>query len=1078
MTFLQLVLKSFRFYLKRNLLVMAGVALTTAILTGALMIGDSMRFSLKQIVNSRLGNATYVVEASDRYFTTSLADALTKSARLEVAPLFIINGSAIADGGQNRVNRVQFIGTDDRFSPFAGTDIYRNLSDNEVIINNQLARRLNVKAGDALLFRMAKASLVPLNTPFVSDTETSVSFRATIRQVAGGEERGDFNLQNAQSTPFNVFLPLDKLNRLMEMEGRSNRLLVAGEIPFSALDSALNASLTPADAGLKFDFLPDKAEFGITSDRIFLDSLTWDLLSGVEGKRDILTYFVNAIRSGERGVPYSFVSSWNDIELEEGEIILNDWTAGDLKTSFGDSVTLTWFEVGPLRQLVEKSARLKVSKVVPMNGDYGDSSLMPFIPGLSDAGHCREWEAGVPVQLDQIRDKDEAYWNRYKGTPKAFVSYDFAKKHWSNRFGSSTAIRIPSSGFSEEEFREHFSRYARAADFGIFVRPVKAEGLKAAEGGTDFGQLFLGLSFFLLLTALLITALLFRLNLETREKQIGTMVQLGFSRKLLFRIFLAEGLLIALPGIAAGLLLGLLYVGVIFYFLNSIWFDIVRTSVILLNVRISTLVVGVLLSLVISGLSILFPLRNYLRKSVAILQKKSGLSSSKPKSGSIMWVGVLLLLIGLSVTLHQIVAGGSQIPGYFFISGVFFLSGWLWVFRSLISRNSLKNEHPPGLYTLLQRSASRHLNRSMAIVITFSLGAFLVIAVGANRQGLSPSGKDKNSGTGGFGFYAETVVPVLHDVNDRARRLAEGIDTTWKATQFYRMSGDDASCLNLNRVTNPSLLAVDVSELSGRFDFQVLADEMKREDPWLLLKEELPGGVIPAVADQTVIQWGLGMKTGDTLLYLGEKGDTLRLKLTGGLFPSIFQGHLLIDKSHFLRHYPSHSGSMVFLTREHEEQVKDELLLHYRDYGMDIVSTPEKLASFQSVTNTYLSIFMALGFLALAIGTLGILVVVTRTLLERRKELNIMQALGFNRRQLVLQMVAEYSGLLASALGIALLTAFLSLLPAILDRSLTISLPMAGLLFLGIVAHLLLWIAFVSSKQLSSGKITGALQTE
>ncbi len=1071
MTLLLLVLRSFRFYWKRNILVMAGVALSAAVFTGALMIGDSMRYSLKQIVHARLGSTTWVVETSDRFFTAALADSMARFIPGNIAPLFVSQGSAIADGGRDRVNRVQFIGIDSRFQTIAGSTAYGEMKEEEVIINAQLAGRLKVKAGDALLFRVAKASLVPLNTPFVSESETTVSFRSTIARVVTSEECGDFYLQNAQSTPYNVFLPLEQLNHLMGMEGRSNRLLLEGDSTQAFVDSVLSASLRPQDVGLKLDFFPDKQEFGISSERIFLDSMTWNLFGAVEEKRDVLTYFVNSIRRNNQVLPYSFVSSWSGLPVNEGEIILNDWAANDLKARVGDTITITWFEIGPLRQLVEKSHSLKVSDVVPITGEYGDSGLMPSIPGLSDAGHCREWKAGIPIALDKIRDKDEAYWNQYKGTPKAFVSCNIAKLWWSNRYGSSTSIRIPAGHFSEEEYYSVFKSSVVAADFGLFARPVKSEGLKAAEGGSDFGQLFFGLSFFLLLSAVLITALLFRLNLETRESQIGTMLQLGFTRRQLSRIFLSEGILVVLPGIVAGLLLGIGYVRIIFYFLNSLWFDIVRTSVILLQVKFTTLLAGFILTLVISSLSLWFPLRNYLGKAVVSLQHKGGTSGNPSDYSRRWWLGIIPLLAGILISVYQIVGGASQIPGYFFLSGFLILAGTLWIIKILIESIRQRQQQFIGFNSLILRSVSRHVNRSMAIVITFSLGAFLLIAVGANRSKMTLSAGEKQSGTGGFGFFAETVVPVLHDLNDPDRRLSDGLDSSLNMVQLSRMSGDDASCLNLNRVTNPSILGVDVSTLSGRFEFQTLTDGMNLVNPWLSLKEILPGNVIPAVADQTVIQWGLGMKTGDTLLYLGEKGDTLRLRLIGGLLPSVFQGYVLVDQSHFLNYFPSHSGSSVFLITNSDEEVKDELLNQYRDYGMDIIPTPEKLATFQSVTNTYLSIFMTLGFLALAIGTLGILVVVARTLLERRREMALMQAMGYSRRSLVWMMVAEYSGLLAAALSIALITAFLALLPALLDGSLTVSLTFSGLLFLGIVIHVLLWIALISFRMLNKGKL-------
>ena len=82
----------------------------------------------------------------------------------------------------------------------------------------------------------------------------------------------------------------------------------------------------------------------------------------------------------------------------------------------------------------------------------------------------------------------------------------------------------------------------------------------------------------------------------------------------------------------------------------------------------------------------------------------------------------------------------------------------------------------------------------------------------------------------------------------------------------------------------------DPENLQGRFSFAAKMNGLN-DDTWKVLDEDFDDGTIPAIADQTVIQWGLGMKVGDILLYQNELGDTLRLKLIAGTTPSIFQGY-------------------------------------------------------------------------------------------------------------------------------------------------------------------------------------------
>jgi putative ABC transport system permease protein len=1072
------IVQSLRHYLKSDLLVMAGVALSTAILTGALFIGDSMRFSLEKITLSRLGTTTTVITAGDRFSRAGLAGDISRLSGQEIIPVLLLQGSAVSEGGLHRANQVQIIGVGPGFEKISGTGIYGDIPDDEIIINESLAFQLKVRAGDFLLLRMAKASLMPLNTPFVSDAKAVVTARVKIRVIASREQTGDLNLKNSQSSPYNIFISLDRLNRLMDLENRANRLLVCGNISTGNLYAYLNASLQPADAGILFKTLPVTGETEITSERIFLDTLTTRVFCSVPGSRPVLTYFVNSIRFGDKSVPYSFVSSWPGLPVSPGEVILNSWAAEDLGIHQGDSVKMTYFEIGPLRQLISNSISLKVSRVVPMEGEFGDRSLMPLIPGLSDAGHCREWETGVPVDLNSIRKKDEEYWNRFRGTPKAFVSYELAGRLWSNRFGNSTAIRIPAGKLPDSEFNRFFSGKFNASQLGYAITPVRDQGLTAARNGTDFGGLFLGLSFFLLLSALLLTSLLFNLNLRTRESQTGTLLQLGFTGKQIFGIYLIEGLLISVPGVLAGLLLAVVYVRIIFVFLNSLWWDIVRTSVIYLEVRPLTAFLGALITLAVIGMAIAIPLRKFLSSTIHTLQQK------QEKSLSLKWVKLLkyssifLISLALVLVLFQLIAGDQPDPALFFLSGGILLTGGLLYFGAWLGNPLHPQAIRPASVFPGRKQYTRNRRRSLSVFLLISLGSFIVISTGANRQDLLAGSQQKSSGTGGFGYFAESSVPVLYDLNDREKRVKEELDTSFRIVQMQKVSGDDASCLNLNQVQNPSVLGVNVGDLKGCFSFATGTAELDRTDPWNSLKKILPGGVIPAIADQSVIQWGLGKKTGDTLTYLNDSGDTLHLRLIGGLASSVLQGYVVIDQAVFLRNYPSKSGSSVFLLDSFNEADAGAFADLFRDNGMEVMPASRKLAGFYAVTNTYLSIFLALGALALVIGTIGVSLILARTLQERKQEIAIMLAVGHTRRSVAGGLIREYGLLLFAGLAMGTLSALVALLPGLLSGNHTVSVVYIAALFLLILLNGLGWITLLTRRIIRSNEILSSLRGE
>ena len=98
----KLIKRSLSFYQKTNLWVVLGTMMSTAILVGALIIGDSVRYSLQQIVSKRLGKTEFALVSGDRLFRTQLADGISTSLNTVVAPLLQTNGIAIAEGGQRR----------------------------------------------------------------------------------------------------------------------------------------------------------------------------------------------------------------------------------------------------------------------------------------------------------------------------------------------------------------------------------------------------------------------------------------------------------------------------------------------------------------------------------------------------------------------------------------------------------------------------------------------------------------------------------------------------------------------------------------------------------------------------------------------------------------------------------------------------------------------------------------------------------------------------------------------------------------------------------------------------------------
>ena len=86
MTSWTLAVRSLRFYWRTYLAVVIGVAVSTAVLVGALVVGNSVQYTLKRFALSRLGKTQLALVSQNRYFRAALADDLGKGLGAMTAP--------------------------------------------------------------------------------------------------------------------------------------------------------------------------------------------------------------------------------------------------------------------------------------------------------------------------------------------------------------------------------------------------------------------------------------------------------------------------------------------------------------------------------------------------------------------------------------------------------------------------------------------------------------------------------------------------------------------------------------------------------------------------------------------------------------------------------------------------------------------------------------------------------------------------------------------------------------------------------------------------------------------------------
>lgn len=110
-----LVRRSLAYHWRAHLGVLLGAIVGSAVLIGALLVGDSVRASLKTLALLRLGNTEHALASNDRFFRADLAGEISGDVKVPVTPVVQVLGTASARGGEGRANKVQVQGVNDGF---------------------------------------------------------------------------------------------------------------------------------------------------------------------------------------------------------------------------------------------------------------------------------------------------------------------------------------------------------------------------------------------------------------------------------------------------------------------------------------------------------------------------------------------------------------------------------------------------------------------------------------------------------------------------------------------------------------------------------------------------------------------------------------------------------------------------------------------------------------------------------------------------------------------------------------------------------------------------------------------------
>lgn len=1044
--------RALRHYWRTQSGVALGALLSTALIAAAIIVGTSVNDTLRQQALLRIGKIDTIFLGQDRFFRADLA-AQTEGA---AQALILAQGSVATSTGERRSGQVQVLGVEAGFGSLAPEPFTADFqSARGAFVNRALAEELGLSEGARVVLSVRMPSVISRDAPLADGGESVARLRLTVERVLGDAEFGRFGLVNSPLPTPSIYLQRATLQELLEVEvsdaADPDTTLAAANVLMRASQGTAELGFNATDAGIGLRYIEASGEWEVLSRNIFLDTA---LLEHVRERfpagRTALTYFVNSLEANQRATPYSMVTALEPSaatflpnDLQDNEAVITQWLADDLGVVTGDRLDLAYFVPEAGGGLRENVSTFTIRTILPMQLPQADPLWMPEFPGLADAENCRDWETGAPVDLDRVRDKDEAYWDQWRGTPKAFITLSAGQQRFANRWGEVTSYRFSDQLPGAEDAAAVAASLSQGIEpeaFGYLWVPFREQALAAARPPNDFGGLLGGFSFFLIVAALAMSALLFVFNLTQRCREWGMLRAVGWSRGAIRAQCLKEGALVVTTGSLLGLPMGVALAALILGGLNGIWADAAGSTALSLTVRLQDLLLAGLLNGALALLALALVSWRLLRRDPSRLLRGSDAQDttnprSSPRLPGLYAVGLCgfglagFALLGWSVTqpFNPALYFGSAFC--LLLSGLL-LGGW-W-----IGREGGEPLSGMSLGSLARRNNARRRARSLAVAGALGAGVFMVVGAGAFLQPAQPEVTTTDSGSGGFNLFAQTAVPLPTALNADEAAEDYGLDPALlrevHSVPFRVVPGDEASCLNLNQAQQPRLLGADPGDLKGRFRFA--QSEAGLPADWSVLQVDLPDGVLPGIVDLDTLLWSLKQPLGSTLRLTDERGQPLEIRLVAAVKDSIFQGNVIVDQARLLERFPSLEGHAFFLMRtppERQTKVSESLTRALGDYGFTATPTAQRLAQFNAVENSYIAIFQALGGLGVLLGTLSLGLVVLRNLLERRGELALLRAAGFSRPRLRRLLQREARWLVVIGLGSGLVTATLAVLPAL-----------------------------------------------
>jgi len=531
---IRLFLRDLQYHWKGFLALIAAACLICAILTSAFLIGDSVRGTLMDHV---------MKNASVARFRQNFPIPVTASIQNGKGLLHVKGFTA---GG---------IPVEIYALPDSTEKNHDSISGREAWGSPALAKKLNLENGDITPVRVQTLSAIQSESPMGRPPELKQTPFVWRGEYTGAES--EINFDDPQLPPYNLFVTREALAQALDIPENSVNEVWFQDTPALSDDVLWELSgLTLADwegrpvLKCRSFFLPESISDAVPEQSV-----------------KILTLFVDSLTDGKTNLSYCFAGAFSDPPFAVARNHIRISSA--LQKNFSGAADLSYYVADSFRAIQQKN--ISFAQVETIDDAIVTDALSPEIPGLTDSSACSDWEAALPIDFDRITDDDETYWNEYKSKPKIYLNFEQAQEMFAP--GKCTAVLFP-AGYTAERVKLDVLKILRTMPEYTRFDSVSDSSEEKVAHGVPFAPLFLGLSFFLIVSALLMLAMLLKLHIQDRSSEL-TLLSEYLPLKRIRRLLLMEFAAVLVPGMLFGLFIGSLLCRLQIFLLEHAWNGIV-----------------------------------------------------------------------------------------------------------------------------------------------------------------------------------------------------------------------------------------------------------------------------------------------------------------------------------------------------------------------------------------------------------------------------------------------------------------------------------------------------------------------